>query len=232
MRSVLRRRAGFTAIEILVVIAIIGILAAMAVPSWRAYQANLRLKAAARTVANAFSYARSRALSTGNRHVVVFAVDPLAPNDVCGSPIVNDQGVAVPLLVYEDDSGGAANCCLDAGELRLAEYAVPGVNWGVTPAPPAGPAQAGQDSGGGDYSTGSSFAQPDGSDAAWVSFGPDGIPVAFNAACNLGTTGTGAGAIYLTSVTGNTVRNYAVVLTPLGTSNVERFDPAQNQWEN
>ena len=92
MRSVLRRRAGFTAIEILVVVAIIGIFAAMAVPSWRAYQANLRLKAAARTVANAFSYARSRALSTGNRHVVVFAVDPLAPNDVCGNPIVNDAG--------------------------------------------------------------------------------------------------------------------------------------------
>ncbi len=85
-----------------------------------------------------------------------------------------------------------------------------------------------EDAGGGDYTTGASFAQPDGTDAAWVVFGPDGIPVAFNAACNLGTTGTGAGAVYVT----NGDRNYAVVLNPLGTSNVERFDPAQNTWEN
>ena len=226
MRPASRRRsAGFTAIEVMIVVAIIGIFAALAVPSWRAYQANLQLRAAARTVANAFSYARSHALATGNRHVVVFAVDA---DDACGNPIENSQGVPVPVLVYEDSNGGAANCCFDAGEERFAENAVPGVNWGVTPATPAGPPPSPEDSGGGDYASGSSFAQPDGSDAAWVSFGPDGIPVAFNAACNFGTTGTGAGAIYLT----NGPRSYAVVLTPLGTSNVERFDPGANAWEN
>lgn len=229
MRPASRRRsAGFTAIEILIVVAIIGIFAALAVPSWRAYQANLQLRAAARTVANAFSYARSHALATGNRHVVVFAVDPLDPNDVCGNPIVNSQGTPVPVLVYEDNDGGAANCCFDPGEERLAEPAVTGVSWGVTPAPPGGPPQSPEDAGGGDYATGSSFAQPDGSDAAWVSFGPDGIPVAFNVACNLGTTGTGAGAVYLT----NGSRSYAVVLNPLGTSNIERFESTTNGWKN
>ena len=219
------RSAGFTVIEIMVVVAIVGIFAALAVPSWRDYQNNLRLKTAARTVANAFSYARSQALATGNNHVVVLAVDPLDPNDVCGNAIVNSQGNPVPVLVFEDDFGGAPNCCYDAGEERLAENAIPNVNWGVTPAalPPSA-----EDSGAGDYTTGASFAQPDGSDAAWVVFGPDGIPVAFNAACNLGTTGTGAGAVYVT----NGDRNYAVVLNPLGTSNVERFDPAANAWEN
>jgi prepilin-type N-terminal cleavage/methylation domain-containing protein len=226
MRPVSRRRSdGFTTIEVMIVVAIIGIFAALAVPSWRAYQANLQLRAATRTVANAFAYARSHALATGNRHVVVFAV---AANDVCGSAIVNSQGNAVPVLVYEDNDGGAANSCFDAGEERLTENAVPNVSWGVTPAPPAGPPAAPEDSGAGDYATGASFAQPDGSDAAWVSFGPDGIPVAFNAACNLGTTGTGAGAVYLT----NGRRSYAVVLNPLGTSNVQRFDEAQGAWEN
>jgi prepilin-type N-terminal cleavage/methylation domain-containing protein len=223
MRPVPRSRsAGFTTIEVMIVVAIIGIFAALAIPSWRAYQANLQLRAAARTVANAFSYARSRALASGNRHVVVLAVDA---DDVCGNAIVNSQGNPVPVLVFEDNDGGAADCCYDPGEERVAENAVPNVNWGVTPATVP---QAGEDSGGGDYLTGSSFAQPDGSDAAWVSFGPDGIPVAFNAACNFGTTGTGAGAVYLT----NGSRNYAVVLNPLGTSNVERFDPAANAWEN
>ncbi len=220
-----RRSAGFTAIEIMIVVGIVAVFAALAVPSWRAYQSNLRLKTAARTVANAFSYARSQALATGNNHVVVLAVDPLNPNDVCGNAIVNSQGNPVPVLVYEDDFGGAPNCCYDPGEERLAERAVPNVNWGVTPAaiPPST-----EDAGAGDYTTGASFAQPNGADAAWVVFGPDGIPVAFNAACNLGTTGTGAGAVYVT----NGSRNYAVVLNPLGTSNVERFDPVQNAWEN
>jgi prepilin-type N-terminal cleavage/methylation domain-containing protein len=218
------RRRGFTMIEVMVVVGIIAIFAALAVPSWRQYQANLQLRAAARSVTNAFAYARAHALATGNRHVVVFAVDPGNPNDVCGNALVDVQGNPVPFVVFEDLN---ADCCFDAGELRLSERAVPGVSWGVTPAPPAGPPSSPQDAGGGDYSTGSSFAEPDGSDAAWVSFGPDGIPVAFNTACNLGTTGTGAGAVYLT----NGSRNYAIVLNPLGTGNVERFDAAQNQWE-
>ena len=61
MRPASRRRsAGFTAIEIMIVVAIIGIFAALAIPSWRAYQANLQLKAAARTVATAAVCARRR----------------------------------------------------------------------------------------------------------------------------------------------------------------------------
>jgi len=218
-----RRQVGFTIIEVMVVVAIIAVFTALAVPSWRQYQANLQLRAAVRTVANAFSYARAHALATGNRHVVVFSIDP---NDVCGNAIEDAQTNPVPVLVFEDLNG---DCCYDANENRLTERAVAGVNWGVSPHPPGGlPPASPEDVGAGDYSTGSSFAEPDGSDAAWVSFGPDGIPLAFNAACNLGTTGTGAGAVYVTN--GN--RDYAVVLNPLGTANVERFDPAQNQWEN
>ena len=226
MRNDLRRKraAGFSLIEMMVVVAIVAIFAALAVPSWQRYQSNLKLRAAARSVSNAFSYARSHAVATGNRHVVVFAVDPLNPNDACGNAIVNEQGNPVPMVVFDDGAPAAANCCLEAGEQRFSERALPDVNWGVTGAP----AQAPQDAGGGDYLTGSSFTKPDGTDAAWVVFGPDGIPVAFNAACNLGTTGTGAGAIYLT----NGDRDYSVVLNPLGTSSVDRWDPAQAQWEN
>jgi prepilin-type N-terminal cleavage/methylation domain-containing protein len=226
MRSDLRphARAGFTIIEVMIVVAIVAVFAALAVPTWQRYQSNQQLRTAARDVANAFSYARSRAVATGNRHVVVFAVDPGNPNDACGNAIVNEQGRPVPILVFDDGTPAAANCCLDPGEQRLSEYPQPGVNWGVTLAP--GPAPA--DVGGGDYLTGSSFTATDGTDAAWVVFGPDGIPVAFNVACNLGTTGTGAGAIYVT----NGERDYGVVLNPLGTANVERYDPAQAQWEN
>jgi prepilin-type N-terminal cleavage/methylation domain-containing protein len=219
-----RRRGGFTIIEVMIVVAIVAIFAAYAVPSWQQYQRNLQLRAAARSVANAFSMARSRAITTGNRHIVVFAVDPLNPNDVCGNAVVDAAGNPAPLVVFDDGPAAAADCCFDPAELRLSERAQPGVNWGVTLAP----AQTVLDVGAGDHLTGSSFTEPDGDDAAWVAFGPDGIPTAFNAACNFGGTGTGAGAIYLT----NGDRDYGVVLNPLGTSTVERYDPADGQWEN
>lgn len=228
MRSLVPpRQAGFTLIEVMVVVGIVAIFAALAAPSWRQYQSNLRLRSAARTVSNAYAYARSHALATGNRHMVAFAVDPGSPNDACGNALEDASGNPVPVLVFEDLDD---DCCLDSpGELRLTEVAVPGVNWGVAALPPAAPPGASpQDAGVGDYTTGSSFAEPDGSDAAWVAFGPTGIPQAFDGACNLGTTGSGAGAIYLT----NGQRSYAVVLNPLGTGNVERFDAVTNAWGN
>jgi prepilin-type N-terminal cleavage/methylation domain-containing protein len=223
MRIDLRRsRAGFSLIEIMIVAAIVGIFAALAVPAWNRYQTNLQLRAAARGVSNAFSFARSRAITSGNRYVVAFAVG--GGTDVCGNDIEDVTGRPVPWVVFEDGAPAVANCCLDPGEQRHSERAVPGVNWGVTLATAPVPA----DVGAGDYLTGSSLAEPDGSDAAWVAFGPDGIPVAFNAACNVGTTGTGAGAVYVTN--GN--RDYSVILNPLGTSTVERWDPADARWEN
>jgi prepilin-type N-terminal cleavage/methylation domain-containing protein len=223
MRIELRRsRAGFTLVEIMIVVAIVGIFAALAVPAWQRYQNNLQLRSAARGVSNAFSFARSRAITSGNRYVVALAVGGGA--DVCGNDIEDEKGNPVPWVVFEDGTPAAANCCLDPGEQRLSERSVQGVNWGVTLATAPVPA----DVGAGDYLTGSSLAEPDGSDAAWVVFGPDGIPVAFNAACNVGTTGTGSGAVYFT----NGERDYAVILNPLGTSTVERWDPADARWEN
>ena len=219
-----RARGGFTIIEVMIVVALVGIFAAFAVPSWQRYQRNLQVRAAARSVANAFAIARSRAITSGNRHIVAFAVDPDNPNDVCGNAITDVKGDPAPVVVFDDGAPAAADCCFDAAEVVLSERAQPGVNWGVTVAPDQTP----NDTGAGDYLTGSSFTEPDGSDAAWVVFGPDGIPNAFNAACNLGGTGTGAGTIYLT----NGDRDYGVVLSPLGTSTVERYDPAEAQWEN
>ena len=93
---------------------------------------------------------------------------------------------------------------------------------GVNPAPndnnpvPAPP--------GGNFGT--SFTDPAGASVRWVVFRPDGVPVAFDAACNLGATGTGGGAVYFT----NTRRDYAVVLSPLGGVRVHSWDPGAGAW--
>jgi type IV fimbrial biogenesis protein FimT len=217
-----RAAAGFTLVEIAIVVAIIALIAAVALPSWLRFQRDNQLRAAARGVANAFSFARARALASGNQVVVAFAVDPGNPSDACGNALEDAQGNPVPVLVFDDGAPAAGNCCLDAGELLRSERAVPGVSWGVSFA--AAPAPA--DAGGGPFTSGSSFQDTNGNDAAWVLFRPDGIPVALNAACNLGGTGSGAGAVYLS----NANRDYAVVLNPLGTSHVERYERDGARW--
>ena len=58
-------------------------------------------------------------------------------------------------------------------------------------------------------------------------FRADGIPVAVDPACNVGTTGTGTGGVYITN--GN--RDYSVVVSPLGTVTVRRFNRGTSLWQ-
>src|SRR3990172_7894250 len=97
----------------MIVVAIVAIFAAVAVPSWRVYQNNQQLRAVARGMSNAFNYARSRAVATGNHHVVVFPVG--VTTDACGNNLYNENGKYPPVLVFDDGAPGVANCCYDAG---------------------------------------------------------------------------------------------------------------------
>ena len=73
-----RREAGFSLVELMVVIAIIIIIAALAAPSVSTYMRRAKGKDAARGVANTFRYARDQAMSRGE--VVIVRVDPNAAN--------------------------------------------------------------------------------------------------------------------------------------------------------
>lgn len=217
-----RARAGFSLAEMLVVVAVIGVAAALAAPRFQQLQDNQRLRDASREVGNNLLLARALAIETGHNHIVYFATT--ATTDACGNPLEDAGGTPVPVLILDDGKPGTGNCCINAGESTITQAAVPGVSWGVTAAPSKNPNDVGK----GDYKTGVSFADASGIQTRWVMFRPDGIPVGVSAACVAGTIGSGGGGVYVT----NTNYDFAAILTPLGGVTVRGFDRGQNTWSN
>ena len=218
-----RRQSGFSLPEIMIVVAILGIGAALTVPTWNRMQTNARAKTTARMISNAFQSARAHAIMTEENHVVLWTA--VAPDDACNNPIPG------PIVILADANG---NCCIDAGEDVLAVSADPaedfgGLNWGITFATAAVP----EDGGGGAYTTGSSFSDPAGTQTHWVAFRGDGVPVGFSNACAIGQVGTGAGGIYVTNgAVEDGQRDYAVILSALGVPKVYAWDASLGSWTN
>jgi prepilin-type N-terminal cleavage/methylation domain-containing protein len=217
-----RANAGFTLVEMMVVVAMVGVLAAFSAPLMQGFFADLRLKAAARDTADAFRLARVEAIRTGTPHIVFFSAG--AGTDPGGTPLPNDPatGVPVPILIVRDDNG---NCRIDAADPQTPVLAKPGLAWGSSV---SGITSVPSDGGAADHSAGSSFQTAVGAATNWVQFGSDGVPGVFDAACNPGALGTGAGGIYLT----NGRRDYAVVMSALGAVRVHNWIEGIGAWSN
>ncbi len=208
----------------MIVVAIIGIVAAAALPSWRAYQQNQQLRAGARMAANVLTFGRTQAIATSRNHIVLFGIGPMT--DLCGNPLQDALGNPVPFVVIDDGPPGAGDCCItNAGEVvETLDPRTPNVSWGATFATAPAPLDSGLAAGWKIF--GSSFRTPAGVMARGVLFRPDGVPVSYTAACNLGATGSGGGALYVT----NGERDYGIVLTPIGGVHVERWENSSAAW--
>ncbi|MDG2049683.1 MAG: hypothetical protein P8M78_05940 [Myxococcota bacterium] len=219
-----RYENGYSIAEVAVVAAIVGALIAMAVPSTRRYLDDQTSADVARSLAHGLQLARTEALRTGRTHVVFFSVG--GAGDAAGNPLLDSNGEAAALVILDDGVTGAANqnCQIDPGELSRSMTANSKTQWGQTF---AGTLKAPGDLSPIPLATGSSFATPNGAASTWVLFRPDGIPVATDAACNLGAVGTGNGAVYFT----NGDRDYAVTLSALGAARVHTWNRATGAWK-
>ncbi len=74
----IRRSSGFTLLEIMIVVAIVGVMALIAIPGITRYQAVESAKSGASTVASALREARSRAMKEGVQYLVFVNPDTSA----------------------------------------------------------------------------------------------------------------------------------------------------------
>jgi prepilin-type N-terminal cleavage/methylation domain-containing protein len=219
--------SGFTLIEVSIALAIIGVITALTLPNVSRYLENGRGRAAAKSVADAFNFARAQAIRTGNNHVVFFAI--AGAGDVAGAALTAADGRPMPILVLNDGRPGSAdqNCEIDAGEETFVFEPQEGVGWGHNAAPASEEAPDENVAVTSIPAAGSSFFAPNGTtQVTWVQFRPDGVPVAIDSACTAGRLGTGGGTIYLWTEN----RDYAVTLAPLGGVRVHVWNSGTGAW--
>ncbi|HOJ13194.1 MAG TPA: GspH/FimT family pseudopilin [Deltaproteobacteria bacterium] len=88
-------RSGLTLMEVMVVVAIIGILASLAIPNFSGWMAKRRLDSTAREVFTDFQRARSEAITRGRSVSIVFddGADSYLVRDSAGEVIVPEKGM-------------------------------------------------------------------------------------------------------------------------------------------
>lgn len=99
MRTVCRQRSGYTLVELLTVLVVLGILAALLIPSANP-SIQARLESAAQLVAGDLAYARSLAIS---RNRAFRATWDLQQNRYTIAPAGGASGSAVPLDPFASD---------------------------------------------------------------------------------------------------------------------------------
>ncbi|MFQ5513576.1 MAG: Tfp pilus assembly protein FimT/FimU [Myxococcota bacterium] len=229
-----RRELGFTVTELMIVVAILGILSAMAAPSFARYFLREDTRANTQKIARILSEARQLAIDRGRNQFVIFS-NPLIFQNPGG-------GGAPQIATMVEDVDG--DFLLSAPDLQRPIFAFenthPNVTaYGAGAAAPHGnatfpPEDAAAAAVGPNLAAlaatgrGSTFPNAPFNFNPTVGFNPRGIPVSLATPTN---PGSGAGAVYITD---NDKSVYAVILLPLGGVRVRALqpnaNPAQTVW--
>ena len=131
----MKKESGFTLLEMVVVIAVIGILSAIAIPNFIAWLSNRRVNSAARQMVSLLQNARIEAARAGANVVVTF--DPDGNSVIDGNyEVFVDDGEGTGDADLNGRPDGWGNGTHDAGERTIAaDWIPPGVILIDTPPP-------------------------------------------------------------------------------------------------